>query len=333
LKQSLAALSKIYLLAFAILISFHAEAVFYMLGWNISFYLTGIISLIVCFLVGRKIKTGLYNSLGYKCNAVFMLIQFVLPLLYLFISPEYTYLVVMILAGGLEFLRKLADGRVSGLQRLIKQIESEQAATNETFKMVRSQRHDFLKHAAAIHYMLDNGQNKEAKEYLDSLVDVYEETNLSIKGETGVVAGILNQMYRKAVSEKIDVNYGLDVPISALPLKDQDIVALMGNILSNAIEAAHSWMAVNGERPSVAMQFYKRSGLFILTCTNSSVPIPVAILDCMFEKYGQTTKKGNHSGLGTKIIKDIVTKYNGYLDFTYKEEEFTIKIKIPAVIN
>jgi LytT family two-component system sensor histidine kinase NatK len=67
---------------------------------------------------------------------------------------------------------------------------------NETFRPVRSERHDFLKHVSAIHYLLENKNNKEAKTYLDDLVDGYEETNLSIKGERGVVAGVLHQMYR-----------------------------------------------------------------------------------------------------------------------------------------
>jgi two-component system, LytTR family, sensor histidine kinase NatK len=48
---------------------------------------------------------------------------------------------------------------------------------NETFRIVRSERHDFLKHVSAIHYLLESEKNQEAKDYLDQLVDVYEETN------------------------------------------------------------------------------------------------------------------------------------------------------------
>jgi two-component system, LytTR family, sensor histidine kinase NatK len=51
----------------------------------------------------------------------------------------------------------------------------------------------------------------------------------------------------------------------------------------------------------------------------------------LFQSYGKTTKGRGHEGLGTKIIKDIVTGNNGFLDFVYKDEEFTVKIKFPAL--
>ena len=39
--------------------------------------------------------------------------------------------------------------------------------------------------------MMEKGQNKEAQIYLNELISGYEETNLAIKGERGVVAGNL----------------------------------------------------------------------------------------------------------------------------------------------
>ncbi|WP_234410400.1 hypothetical protein [Caldalkalibacillus mannanilyticus] len=76
--------------------------------------------------------------------------------------------------------------------------EEQLAAINETFRMVRSERHDFLKHVSALHFMLEDGRSIEAKKYLDALVDNYEETNFSIKGERGAVAGVLHQTYKRA---------------------------------------------------------------------------------------------------------------------------------------
>ena len=82
----------------------------------------------------------------------------------------------------------------------------------------------------------------------------------------------------------------------------------------------------------ITLQFYKRSGLYLLTCKNSSLPIPTDILDTLFKAFGRTTKPGaEHEGLGTKIIYDVVAQYHGFLDFVYKDEEFTVKIKFPAI--
>ncbi|MFB7156390.1 GHKL domain-containing protein [Lysinibacillus sp. NPDC056232] len=64
-----------------------------------------------------------------------------------------------------------------------------------------------------------------------------------------------------------------------------------------------------------------------MTCKNSTIPLPTNVVDSLFDRSGLTTKQ-EHEGIGTTIIKDIVQKYNGFLDFTYKDEEF---IKFPAV--
>ncbi|MFD1779481.1 sensor histidine kinase [Fredinandcohnia salidurans] len=212
-----------------------------------------------------------------------------------------------------------------------KHFDEQRAQFNETFRVVRSERHDFLKHVSAIHFMLENGKDKEAKHYLDELVEGYKETNLSIKGERGVVAGILHQMYRKARALDISIVYDFDLPLSSLPLSDQQIVTLIGNLLSNSIDACEEWQKEHKGHAFLTLQCYKRSGLYILTCKNSTLPIPASILDHLFETFGKTTKGDGHEGLGTKLIYDVVDEANGFLDFVCKDEEFTVKIKIPAI--
>ncbi|MFS0820182.1 sensor histidine kinase [Bacillus sp. 1P02SD] len=240
-------------------------------------------------------------------------------------------LVLGILCLYLFLSRYALSKKVKTLLEEAKHFDEQRAQFNETFRVVRSERHDFLKHVSAIHFMLETSKNEEAKQYLDELVEGYKETNLSIKGERGVVAGILHQMYRKASALHIEVVYDFDVPLSTLPLSDQQIVTLIGNLLSNCIDACEEWQNKYNKQPFLTLQFYKRSGLFILQCKNSSLPIPTQVLDQLFVSYGKTTKGDGHEGLGTKLIQDVVHEANGFLDFVHKEEEFKIKIKIPAL--
>jgi two-component system, LytTR family, sensor histidine kinase NatK len=232
---------------------------------------------------------------------------------------------------GLEMVRFGWAKRVAELQRLVSRHEEQLEQLNETFRIVRSERHDFLKHISAIHFMLEHNKASDAKFYLDQLVDSYEETNLSIKGESGVVAGALHQAYLRAKKSGIEVIYDLDLPLSTLPLSHQKIVTLIGNLLSNSLDACEEWQVHRKKQATVTVEFYKRSGLFILQCKNNSLQIPAPILDELFHSYGKTTKGGTHEGLGTKIIKDIVEEYHGFLDFVHKDEEFEVKIKVPAI--
>ena len=68
---------------------------------------------------------------------------------------------------------------------------------NETFQTVRKERHDYLKHVAAIHHFLEQRDYKNAKSYMADILDKYEETNLSIKGEQGAIASVLHTNYNE----------------------------------------------------------------------------------------------------------------------------------------
>ncbi|WP_077621136.1 sensor histidine kinase [Bacillus sinesaloumensis] len=247
-------------------------------------------------------------------------------MLYVGIITVLVVICVYALLSRLSVSRKM-----KALLEEARQFDEQRVQFNETFRVVRSERHDFLKHVSAIHFMLENGNSEEAKHYLDELVEGYKETNLSIKGERGVIAGILHQMYRKAKALNIDVVYDFDLPLSSLPLSDQQIITLIGNLLSNSIDACEEWQQKNDTQAFLTLQFFKRSGLYILQCKNSTPSIPPSILDQLFVNFGNTTKGDGHEGLGTKLIKDIVDESNGFLDFVCKDEEFSVKIKIPAI--
>lgn len=270
-------------------------------------------------------------SLCYQLNGAFYIIQILL------IVPRFNpgsgYWNIPLLMGfiALEWIRMNTSRVLSGLLNEKDGFEKERSHMNETFRIVRSERHDFLKHISAIHYMLDHREAEKAKEYLDDLVDGYERTNLSIKGERGSIAGILHQMYREASSAGLNIVYDTDLPLSTMPMTDKELVALLGNLLSNSIDAAVEWQEETGEQGSVTLQFHKRSGLYILKVENHSRTIPGPILDQIYQQEGITTKSGNHHGLGTKVIKDIVKDYNGFLDFIHRGQRFETKLKFPAI--
>ncbi|MFS0862617.1 sensor histidine kinase [Fredinandcohnia sp. 179-A 10B2 NHS] len=308
----------------------HVHEVLSLLPWNIPLYIASVIVLFITYLLNKH-KLLQVTVLGIKWNSFLFVLQVLLLTIYIFIEPSIVYFVPILVFVGIEVSRYFLSSRLFLLHEESKQFQEEREHFNETFRIVRNERHDFLKHVSALHFMLENGEAVEAKSYLDGMVEDYKETNLSIKGERGVVAGILHQMYRRAKDVGTEVIYDFDIPLSTLPLSDQQIVALIGNILSNAIDACEEWHKEYQEKPSLTFQFQKRSGLYILLCKNHTLPIPTHVLDELFHSYGQTTKSGKHEGLGTKIIKDIIDEANGFLDFICKDEEFTLKIKIPAI--
>ncbi|KMJ57691.1 histidine kinase [Bacillus sp. LL01] len=272
------------------------------------------------------------NHLGWKINSVLAVAQVFLVSVSLGVAlPVWLALMPMTIFVAVEYVRLGLGRQLTLLRRYLAQQEEQREHINETFRIVRSERHDFLKHVSAVHFMLEGGKAEEAKLYLDEIVESYEETNYSIKGERGVVAGALHQMYRRGKAAGVSVVYDLDVPLSTLPIGDQKMVGLLGNLLSNGLDACEDWQRERGGQAMLTLQFYKRSGLYMLICKNNTLPVPANVLDSLFHSYGHTTKGGDHEGLGTKMIKDIVEEHQGFLDFVHKDEEFTVKIKVPAI--
>lgn len=203
---------------------------------------------------------------------------------------------------------------------------------NQSFQEIRKERHDSLKHISTISYLLENNEIDEARVYMQNLVKRYEKTNLSLKGEEGAIAAILYSNYEKACSHNIEIHYALEVPLSNLPLPHDEIVQLLGNILDNSIDASIEWQNKYKKQAMIELSFHKKSGLYLLTCSNHTVSLEKEIADQLFTREGITTKK-NHAGLGTLIIKQIIEKHNGHLDFVAEKQTFTLTCKIPNLIS
>lgn len=286
----------------------------------IPIYIAIPIAIVVIFLFTKKI----YIDWSY-------LLQVLLIAIYILNGPGWENLVVL-LCSVLLFIYSISLHKKFEIFKINKiEMNTQLEQFNDTFQTVRKERHDYLKHIAAISYMLEKEDYTNAKNYMANIVERYEETSLSIKGEQGAVASVLHSNYKKAKSNEIAISYHLEVPVSSLPIPVDEIVELVGNILENAIDACEEWQKVRGEQGVIELSLRKRSGLYILTCVNNTIPLPSSIADQLFSTSGLTTKE-QHAGLGTTIIKNIIEKHNGFLDFTAEKNTFSITCKIPNVL-
>ena len=277
-------------------------------------------AVIVSFSTFRLIETSMLMLGG----------QLLLATSYLLLEPSGGYFFIVISAVVFLVYSTKGERELKAIRLVTVETKAQQQQFNEMFQSVRKERHDYLKHIAALQFMLENDDMAEAKRYLATVVDSYEATNLSIKGERGAVAAVLHEASKQARVQGIALNYRFNVPCSQLPLTDQQVVSLVGNVLENAIQAASEWQREYRTQAFVEMELMKRGGLFILQCTNSTLPLPSDIADWLFEREGLTTKDG-HDGLGTMIIAGIVKQCHGHLDFVYEKETFTLKLKFPAL--
>ncbi|WP_382351606.1 sensor histidine kinase [Lederbergia graminis] len=189
---------------------------------------------------------------------------------------------------------------------------------------LRKQRHDFKAHATALMY----GTGHD--DYKTELQKHFADVDQFLKNESNIIAGTLYSYHKKAEQQGIKLDYNIQHAISGMPLSEYELVSLIGNILDNAMDAACEYKDT-GKQGNIFFSCRKQSGIWILVCQNSTVPLQNETIECIFTKRSQSTKGGTHEGIGTQQIMNIVKKHDGTLDFTAIDETFTLKIKIPDV--
>ena len=117
----------------------------------------------------------------------------------------------------------------------------------------------------------------------------------------------------------IALNYDFDV--NKIPLKNTDIVIVMGNLLDNAIEAAKK--CEEGKK-YINITIKNINQFFILKIKNSCVKKAVV----KNERFISDKLQKQKHGLGIESVKHIITSYNGEMSFLCDEEIFEVKIII-----
>lgn len=200
--------------------------------------------------------------------------------------------------------------------------------TEAVFHDIRTQRHDFLAHAGAIHYMLEQDRLTEARDYLSRLIGEYDRMNTGMRGEKAHMAAIVLKSMKQAEAAGVRMTLDLAAALSQLPLTSTNQSKLVANILNNALEAAETSGVA---QPYVKMTSFISGGLYVLETENSTAPLPDDLIEGLYRSYGKSTKGTGHRGIGTYIIASLVEEAKGHLEFSAVKDRFLLKMKLPVI--
>ena len=173
-------------------------------------------------------------------------------------------------------------------------------------------RHDLQNQLSYTQVLLNEGKYEEAQKYIQSLIEQKEEYLYSFSCSNLVVSGIVNLELTKAKIANKKIKFKVVVP-PHLPFEDSDLLSLITNIVDNSIENFKPVDTKDVINVSiVTQQDYLRITSF--NSVDSSLTNEKPSL--------RTTKNNRGHGYGTKIIKNIAKKYEGYVTFTYEDNKF-----------
>lgn len=193
------------------------------------------------------------------------------------------------------------------------------------YENVKRVRHDMLGHLITIKEYLKLNKVEGAINYIGKLNHEIDFIKQGIFSENISVDAIVNN--RMAKANELGIKTIIDIVIpNSLNVDDLDLCVIIGNLLTNAIEACQG---INGGK-SKYIKFimkYKRESIIIETI-NSYNSQTVKELNGKFASSKTFRDKGEY-GMGLSNIESVSKKYNGILDIDRDKNEFIVKIVIP----
>ncbi len=201
----------------------------------------------------------------------------------------------------------------SEIQYYHKQAELIQKNAEETRRM----RHDMKNHLIVINELIKSGNKAQIEEYISNFVNNMEA--VKSYSSTGIlqIDSIIN--YKLTNAEKLGISIHSEIAIpNSLTMNHNDFVAILGNLLDNAVDAA----SLAAETKYIKLHIKYIKGTVFISIKNSFD----GKLKMISNEYVTTKKDSLHHGIGIKSVNSTVQKYDGEMSISHSKNEFSTKI-------
>ena len=192
---------------------------------------------------------------------------------------------------------------------------------SENFVKQRRRTHEYKNQILCIESLINTGNYEELKNYIKN-ISGHLSTELDyIKTNNVIVDAILNSKYRETLEKGIMFIFQLN-DLSTLGIEDEDIVVILSNLLSNAIEACEKYSG----KKVIKLKFIKDGDNIIISVKNTYNG-KLEIRDGEIQS-SKLTDIDEHR-IGINNIIDVIEKYQGSYTIQNDKEEFYFSIMLP----
>ena len=189
---------------------------------------------------------------------------------------------------------------------------------------VRTIRHDMKNHLKCIGILLEENDTERAKKYIQDMTDQkLGSIDQYIQTGNRIVDIIANTKLSQCKTENIQTI--IHIGEFSLDIEEIDICIILSNLFDNAIESCRKITDPDIEKIIYLEIFQKKSYVNIL--------IKNTISESVLKKNPDlhtTKQKTLLHGFGIHSIRNVVTKYNGMIDFCEENSCFIADIWIPG---
>lgn len=182
--------------------------------------------------------------------------------------------------------------------------------------------HDMKNHLIILGQYIRQGQTEKALAYIESIKGPICYLDNNVWSGIKVVDFVLNYKRMEAEKEKIQVFYEVDlIENQDFLIQDSELCALLSNLLDNAIEASRF---VTEEKREIHVSIRYLNHMLMMQVVNRIAELPIEENG----KYVTKKKDKQKHGIGISSIQNVVSKYEGYVEFKHDEEQFCVDLTL-----
>ena len=102
---------------------------------------------------------------------------------------------------------------------------------------------------------------------------------------------------------------------------EDDLSQVWTNIINNALQASNN-------KCNIVFDYLEESTHHLITIKNDGPQIPEEVIGRVFDEFFTTKKRGEGTGLGLNIVKNIIEKHQGKINCTSSEKETLFLIRL-----
>lgn len=259
---------------------------------------------------------NLLKTFGIAFFSTAFLCDFFIDMIYGNAIQNYVFLfclVSLLLMVYFYFRQSQLKMQISVLDTQYDLIESQYVKAQNFYTENAKLYHDIKHHLRALERLLQNGDQREALAYIESVQEPLQCKVIPVHTGVDIVDTVIYEAKEKA--EQRNILLVVETPIlpSGLKLEDREFCVLCANLLNNALESAKEQIRLN-----IAIT----AGFLVIEMQNDYKEKPV-VKNNHFESEREQDSSAH--GWGMKIIEQIVEKYQGELSIRV---DMQVSIKI-----
>lgn len=182
------------------------------------------------------------------------------------------------------------------------------------YERQRRKMHDYKNQLMAVRDLLRSGEHEKAVRLLGQLTESISVDMSAINTNHSVVNAVLNQKFHAAKEKQISMIFQVG-DVHEIPLTEEEIVILLGNLLDNAIVECEKVVKAGRDAVIHCKLVYEDEN--VILSVKNPVLHKVEIID---NKIQVSTKDGH--GIGLKNVEAVVVKHDGSMALDCNEKEF-----------